>query len=39
MNNRSRVLNSLIHSEAVLASLLSMLIIMRPVVHRSMLRL
>jgi len=39
MNNRNRNLNSLFSSEALLASFLVLSLLMRPVVHRSMLRL
>ena len=38
MNNRNRM-NSLINNEAMLASCIGLFIFMRPVVHRSMLRL
>ena len=39
MNNRTRVLNSFISSEAIPASLIGLFVITRPVVRRSMLRL
>jgi len=39
MNDRKHVLNSIISSEAILASFVGLFIIVRPVVQRSMLRL
>ena len=39
MNNRGRRLDILITNEAVIASVIELLIISRPVVHRSMLSL
>jgi len=39
MNNRNRIISSLISSEAISASFIGLFIIMRPIVHRSMLRL
>ena len=39
MSNRNRNLNSLLISEALLASFLGLFLLKRPVVHRSMLRL
>ena len=35
MNDRTRILNSLIGSEALLASLFGLLLLRRPVVHGS----
>ena len=39
MNNRTRELNSLVNSEAIIASFIGLFIIARPVVRRSMQRL
>ena len=39
MNNRNRVMNSVICGEAVIASSIGLIMIMRPVVRRRMSRL